>query len=27
LLTKLIGSPVKQHCVRSPIPSCRFEVK
>ena len=27
LLTELIGSPVKEHCVRSPTPSCRFEVK
>ena len=27
LLTELIGSPVKQHCVRGPTPSCRFEVK
>jgi predicted ArsR family transcriptional regulator len=27
LLTQLIGSPVKQHCVRGPTPSCRFEVK
>ena len=27
LLTELIGSPVKQHCVRSPTPACRFEVK
>src|SRR5438034_4401631 len=27
LLTELIGSPVKEHCVRSPKPSCRFEVK
>jgi predicted ArsR family transcriptional regulator len=27
LLTELIGSPVKQHCVRGATPSCRFEVK
>src|SRR5215813_13020253 len=27
LLTELIGSPVKQHCVRGPNLSCRFEVK
>ena len=27
LLTELIGSPVKQHCLRGPSPSCRFEVK
>jgi predicted ArsR family transcriptional regulator len=27
LLSELIGSPVKQHCVRGPTPSCRFEVK
>ena len=27
LLTEVIGSPVKQHCVRGPAPSCRFEVK
>jgi predicted ArsR family transcriptional regulator len=27
LLTELIGSPVKEHCVRGPTPSCRFEVK
>jgi predicted ArsR family transcriptional regulator len=27
LLTELIGSPVKQHCLRGPTPSCRFEVK
>src|SRR5215471_13151188 len=27
LLTEIIGSPVKQHCVRGPTPSCRFEVK
>ena len=27
LLTELIGSPVKQHCVRGPTPACRFEVK
>jgi predicted ArsR family transcriptional regulator len=27
LLTEVIGSPVKQHCLRGPTPSCRFEVK
>src|SRR5882724_5287784 len=27
LLTEIIGSPVKEHCVRGPRPSCRFEVK
>src|SRR5262249_13708221 len=27
LLTELIGSPVKQHCLRGATPSCRFEVK
>jgi predicted ArsR family transcriptional regulator len=27
LLTELIGSPVKQHCIRGATPSCRFEVK
>jgi predicted ArsR family transcriptional regulator len=27
LLTELIGSPVKEHCIRGPTPSCRFEVK
>ena len=27
LLAELIGSPVKEHCVRGPTPSCRFEVK
>jgi predicted ArsR family transcriptional regulator len=27
LLTEIIGSPVKEHCVRGPTPSCRFEVK
>ncbi len=27
LLTEIIGSPVKEHCVRGPAPSCRFEVK
>jgi len=27
MLTELIGSPVKQHCLRGPTPSCRFEVK
>jgi predicted ArsR family transcriptional regulator len=27
LLTELIGSPVKQHCLRGPTPSCRFEIK
>ena len=27
LLTEIIGSPVKEHCIRGPTPSCRFEVK
>jgi predicted ArsR family transcriptional regulator len=27
LLTEVIGSPVKEYCVRGPTPSCRFEVK
>src|SRR5213083_1495818 len=27
LLTEIIGSPVKEHCVRGPTPSCCFEVK
>jgi predicted ArsR family transcriptional regulator len=27
LLTNIIGSPVKERCVRGPAPSCRFEVK
>ena len=27
LLTEIIGSPVKQHCIRGPAPACRFEVK
>lgn len=27
LLRELIGSPVKQHCIRGATPSCRFEVK
>ena len=27
LLTELIGSPVKEHCLRGPTPACRFEVK
>jgi predicted ArsR family transcriptional regulator len=27
LLTELIGSPVTEHCIRGPTPSCRFEVK
>jgi predicted ArsR family transcriptional regulator len=27
LLTRVIGSPVKECCVRGPAPSCRFEVK
>jgi len=27
LLTEIIGSPVKEHCVRGPTPCCRFEVK
>jgi hypothetical protein len=26
LLTEIIGTPVKQHCIRGPVPSCRFEV-
>src|SRR5206468_5442793 len=26
LLTEIIGSPVKEHCIRGPTPSCRFEV-
>src|SRR6266705_6534240 len=25
LLTEVIGSPVKEHCIRGPAPSCRFE--
>ena len=27
LLAEIIGSPVKEHCVRGPAPCCRFEVK
>ena len=27
LLTELIGSPVKEHCIRGPTPFCRFQVK
>lgn len=27
LLTRLIGSPVKERCVRGPAPSCRFEIR
>lgn len=27
LLTELIGSPVKEHCIRRPTPSCRFQIK
>jgi predicted ArsR family transcriptional regulator len=27
LLTEIIGVPVKEHCLRGPAPSCRFEVK
>src|SRR5438034_10033653 len=27
LLTEVIGSPVKERCIRGPAPSCRFEVK
>ena len=27
LLTEIIGSPVKEHCIRGPAPACRFEVK
>src|SRR5438477_10227 len=27
LLTNVIGSPVKECCIRGPAPSCRFEVK
>ena len=27
LLTEIIGSPVKEHCIRAATPSCRFEVK
>jgi len=26
LLTEIIGTPVKQHCIRGLTPSCRFEV-
>jgi predicted ArsR family transcriptional regulator len=27
LLTEIIGSPVKEHCIRGPAPACRFDVK
>lgn len=27
LLTEIIGSPVKECCIRGPTPSCRFQVK
>ncbi|MGB9474878.1 MAG: ArsR family transcriptional regulator [Candidatus Udaeobacter sp.] len=27
LLTEIIGTPVKAHCITGPQPSCRFEVK
>ncbi len=27
LLTEIIGSPVKERCIRGPTPSCRFQVK
>ncbi|PYK41276.1 MAG: hypothetical protein DME60_04140 [Verrucomicrobia bacterium] len=27
LLSEIIGAPVKEHCLRGPAPSCRFEVK
>ncbi len=27
LLTEIIGSPVREHCIRGATPSCRFEVK
>jgi predicted ArsR family transcriptional regulator len=27
LLTEIIGSLVKEHCIRGPVPACRFEVK
>jgi predicted ArsR family transcriptional regulator len=27
LLTEIIGTPVKAHCIGGPKPSCRFEVK
>lgn len=27
LLTEIIGSSVKEHCLRGPAPSCRFELK
>jgi predicted ArsR family transcriptional regulator len=27
LLTQLIGSRVKEHCLRGPAPSCRFEIE
>jgi predicted ArsR family transcriptional regulator len=27
LLAEIIGSPVKEHCLRGPAPSCRFEIK
>ncbi|HEY6153718.1 MAG TPA: ArsR family transcriptional regulator [Candidatus Udaeobacter sp.] len=27
LLTEIIGSPVKEHCIRGAAPSCRFEIE
>src|SRR6266496_1226970 len=27
LLSEIIGSPVKEHCIHGTLPSCRFEVK
>jgi hypothetical protein len=27
LLSRIIGRPVKEHCVHRPAPSCRFQVK
>jgi predicted ArsR family transcriptional regulator len=27
LLANIIGSPVKEHCIRGPAPACRFDVK
>ena len=27
LLTEIIGSPVKEHCIRGSAPACRFNVK
>jgi len=27
LLTEIIASPVKEHCIRGAVPSCRFEIK